>query len=121
MYCRVYVAGEVTSDPIEVPLADGKTIHCFYLKTRQELDADGSNTLPQEIHFLIGLEGKVNAKAPWIRKGCSIFAEGILVADRLTGGPNLVPRKDVAQGQALSLRAYSIRMVDDPAYRLDRR
>ncbi len=121
MYCRVYVAGEVTSDPIEVPLADGKTINCFYLKTLQDLDADGSTSRPQEIHFLVGLEGKANAKVQWIKKGCSIFAEGILVADHLTGGPNLVPRKDVPQGQALSLRAYSIRVVDDPARRPDHR
>jgi hypothetical protein len=121
MYCRVYVAGEVTSDPVEVPLGDGKTINCFYLKTLQDLDSDGLNSRLQEIHFLIGLQGKANAKAGSIKKGSIAFAEGILVADHLTGGPSLVPRKDAAVGRALSLRVYSLRIVNNPANQATRR
>jgi hypothetical protein len=113
MYCRIYVAGEVISDPVEVPLANGKTIYCFYLKTRQDLDTDEFYSQPQELYFLIGLEGKANAKARFIKKGSSVFAEGILLADRRMGGPNLVPRKDTAEGTALSLRAYAIRVIDN--------
>ena len=112
MYCRVYVAGEVVTDPVEVPLADGTTINCFYLKTTQDLDPEGFSPRTQEIYFLVGLDGKANTKARFIKKGCCIFAEGILLADHLTGGPNLVPRKDVPRGIALCLRAYAIRVLD---------
>ncbi len=114
MYCRVYIAGEVTSDPVEMPGANGKTMNCFYVKTIQDIGSDNAFR-PQEICFLIGLEGKANAKARMIRKGCSIFAEGILMEDHLAGGPNLVPRKDSTPGKALTLRVHSIRIMDYPA------
>jgi hypothetical protein len=113
MYCRVYVAGEVVTDPIEVPLGEGKTINCFFLKTTQDLDPDGFSQQAQEIYFFIGLDGKANTKARFINEGCFIFAEGVLLADHFTGGPNLVPRKDVPRGSALSLRAYAIRVLDN--------
>jgi hypothetical protein len=112
MYCRVYVAGEVVSDPVEFPLADARTINYFYLKTTQDLDPDGFSPQAQEIYFLVGLDGKANTKARFVKKGCCIFAEGILLADPFTGGPSLVPRRDVSRGTALSLRAYAIRVLN---------
>ena len=103
-YQKLIVVGRLGKDAEMRYLPDGKAVVNFSLATGRKIKGEDST-----IWFRVSWFGPVAEKvSTWLVKGKEVLVEGILTADKATGGPRLWDRQDGSKGASFEILAYSV-------------
>lgn len=112
MYHLIIIAGSVGRDPEMRYTPSGQAVTSFSLATNRNYTTSAGEKIKETIWFRVTTWGKLAEVCnQYIKKGSKVLVDGLLVADKSTGGPKVLTKKDGSASSSFEVNASTVRFL----------
>lgn len=112
MYHTIIIAGNVGKDPEMRYTPSGQAVTSFSVATNRQYKTKDGESVKETVWFRVTTWGKqAEVCHQYIKKGMKVLVEGILTADKATGGPRVYQKQDGTSAASFEVNASTVRFL----------